>query len=289
MTQGTRKESKEEPQNAHGHPGSRSGGDASSPGRSPSSAQSPPSRPVARRPSCSLSSGAKDLQKTPASASGVQSRSTTLQEGGGELDSQTRPWPSSLEDSPADSASGSSEATGSALGTQRSRGEGARGEKQVHRRRRGAADTEGTEGFEEEEERTGDEPEPGGSQDAEKDRATDASEHSSEASQTDEEESEYLSDDDEPKGPPRIRCHRCAQVMEFDPGSRFVQCYRCAAINSVLCQVSDDGAHEGGKVVGVICPCCMTTNLATSDKVMVRCGLCSTLSVIPETKTPPTS
>lgn len=29
--------------------------------------------------------------------------------------------------------------------------------------------------------------------------------------------------DGEVTGPPHLRCHRCQQVMEFDPGSRFVQ------------------------------------------------------------------
>ncbi|CBZ56046.1 conserved hypothetical protein [Neospora caninum Liverpool] len=81
-------------------------------------------------------------------------------------------------------------------------------------------------------------------------------------------------------GPPRIRCRRCAQLMEFDPGSRFVQCYQCAAINRVLPR-GDDGVHAGGEVLALICPSCLTTNLAPRDKLIVRCGVCGTLSVVP--------
>ncbi|PHJ17253.1 zinc finger lsd1 subclass domain-containing protein [Cystoisospora suis] len=103
---------------------------------------------------------------------------------------------------------------------------------------------------------------------------------SSPSRESDFDESESSSSEEDVTGPPQLRCHRCEQIMEFDPGSSFVQCYRCSAVNFVLPQEDGEEVHEGGKVLGVICPSCLTTNLTPFNKRLVRCGVCGTLSLV---------
>ncbi|KEP61010.1 UNVERIFIED_CONTAM: hypothetical protein HHA_299980 [Hammondia hammondi] len=105
-----------------------------------------------------------------------------------------------------------------------------------------------------------------------------AGEDEGEGGREDREESLELNDDSATSSL-RIRCRRCEQLMEFDPGSRFVQCCRCSAINQVLPR-GEDGVHAGGEVLGMICARCLTTNLTPSDKLLVRCGVCGTISVV---------